>query len=235
MNIFGFLPNFVLLGLVVGLIFGAISAKLGFESLSSFAFVVGLIGTGFGWHALKARYLASPAERASKDFSAAVKSEESGDYAAAAQLYRRLAQQGVPAAMFNLGCLYQKGLGVAQDFGEALKCYRAAADHGHAPSQNNIGLMYFEGQGVAQDLAEARRWYQRAAEQGDAVSQCNLATMYEHGQSVPADDVEALKWYQLAASRGYGRAIECCERLTARMPAGDVSRVEAWASGWKPK
>jgi TPR repeat protein len=86
-----------------------------------------------------------------EDGAAAVR----GDYAAALQLWRPLANQGNAAAQYNLGLMYADGHGVAQDDAAAMSWFRKTADQGYADAQYNLGLMYADGQGVAQDDAAA--------------------------------------------------------------------------------
>ena len=112
------------------------------------------------------------------DFAATKKDAESGD----------------AEAQNNLGVMYNKGLGVSEDYAEAVKWYRLAADQGYADAQCNLGVMYDNGQGVPQDYAEAVKWYRLAADQGDAGAQSNLGVMYSDGQGVPQDDEDAERW-----------------------------------------
>ena len=64
-----------------------------------------------------------------------------GDYATALKEFRPLAEQGNADAQFNLGFMYENGLGVPQDYAEAVKWYRNAAEQGYAQGQANLGLM----------------------------------------------------------------------------------------------
>ncbi len=43
-----------------------------------------------------------------------------GDYTDALQIWRSLANQGHARAQYNLGAMYENGLGVAQDYAEAM-------------------------------------------------------------------------------------------------------------------
>ena len=79
---------------------------------------------------------------------------------------RTKAEQDDAAAQCNLGVMYAKGYGVAQDYAEAAKWYRKAAEQGYAPAQCKLGTMYVQGHGVAQDYAEAVKWYRKTADQG---------------------------------------------------------------------
>ena len=71
--------------------------------------------------------------------------------------------QGDADAQFNLGIMYDQGLGVNQDLDEATRLYRSAADQGHARAHNNLGLMYADGDSAKQYFGEALRWFRKAA------------------------------------------------------------------------
>ena len=86
-----------------------------------------------------------------------------GDYATAIRELRPLAEQGDGDAQFNLGIMYDVGLGVRHDYAEALQWYRKAAEQGHAKAQFNLGLMYTNGEGAPQNYAQAHMWYNLAA------------------------------------------------------------------------
>lgn len=86
-----------------------------------------------------------------------------------------VAEQGDVNAQFNLGVMYDQGLGVPQDYAEAIRWYRMAAEQGDDYAQLNLGLMYIAGQGVAQDYAEALRWFEKGAEGGSVEGANSLA------------------------------------------------------------
>jgi hypothetical protein len=92
------------------------------------------------------------------------------DYAKAAKLFHKAAEQGHAVAQHQLGTLYELGRGVPEDYKEALSWYRKAADQGNADSSFSVGLMYAAGMGVVQDDVEAEKWYRLSAAQGDAVA-----------------------------------------------------------------
>ncbi len=78
------------------------------------------------------------------------------------------AEAGDAEAQFNLGVLYEKGIGVPQDWEEAAEWYRKAAEQDHADAQNKLSECYYNGTGVPQDEKQAIYWYHRAAKLGDA-------------------------------------------------------------------
>lgn len=91
-----------------------------------------------------------------------------GDYGAAVKELRDLAEHGEARAQYDLGLLYDKGQGVAQDNQQALHWYRKAAEQGEPRAQYNLGLLYANGQGVPQDYVEAYVWIGLASAQGEA-------------------------------------------------------------------
>ena len=56
--------------------------------------------------------------------------EQRGDYATERALLRPLADQGNAVAQIDLGCMYEHGQGVPQDFAQAVIWYQKAADQG---------------------------------------------------------------------------------------------------------
>ncbi|MCP4380643.1 MAG: hypothetical protein GY798_04355 [Hyphomicrobiales bacterium] len=129
-----------------------------------------------------------------------------GDFAEAARIFRLLAEQGNPHALYRLCLIYSAGVnGVPQDDAEAAKWCQSAvaplrllAEQGDADAQNDLGTIYAQGWGVPPDLAEAAKWYGLAAEQGQAQAQGHLGHMYFFGRGVPRDSALSYMWYSLA-------------------------------------
>ena len=66
------------------------------------------------------------------DYALGIIAYEQGDYTAAYENWKRLllAEQGRPAAQYNIGHLFHHGLGVELDLDSARGWYRKAADQG---------------------------------------------------------------------------------------------------------
>jgi len=111
------------------------------------------------------------------DFQAGKDAYDRGDFAAALEEWRPLADEGDIFAQEKLGDIYANDHGVPQDYALAMKWYRLAADQGDPFAQVDLGSMYLDGLGVAQDLDEARKWYRLAADQGDAYALEKLAAI----------------------------------------------------------
>ena len=81
---------------------------------------------------------------------------------------------GNAATQYNLGGVYEVGLGVQKDLGKAAQFYQKAADQGFADAQVSLGRLYEKGEGVPKDLDKARELYQKAANQGNGLGIKNL-------------------------------------------------------------
>jgi len=86
---------------------------------------------------------------------------DQGRFDTAFALWLPLAERWHAAARFNLGVLFEKGLGVTQDYAEAARWYMKAAEQGDEQAQYNIAVLYEKGVGLSLDLDRARYWYEK--------------------------------------------------------------------------
>jgi TIR domain/Sel1 repeat len=128
--------------------------------------------------------------------------ENQKDYGQAMQWYQKAAAQGDPNAEYDVGILYDKGLGVPQDRGQAMQWFQKAAARGDAPAEYKIGQYYRAGLGVAQDYGQAMQWFQKAAALGNAEAENGIGTLYGSGAGVTQDYGQAMQWFQKAAAQG---------------------------------
>ena len=134
-----------------------------------------------------------------QDFDKGVAAYNSGDYVTALQEWRPLAEQGYADAQYNLGLMYDNGLGVPQDDKEAVKWYRKAADQGVAAAQNNLGQMYRLGEGVLQNNTKGHMWFNIAAANGledagkwrDKIAEKMTSAAIEKAQSMASTCMES--------------------------------------------
>lgn len=108
---------------------------------------------------------------------------DKGDFAAAMNILKPLAEAGDAQAQNYVGYMYDNGEGVAVDYGQAARWYTLAADQGNAVAQHNLALLYANGLGVEKDWVQALKWinlsvilsrskYERAVKDGNyAVTQ----------------------------------------------------------------
>jgi len=100
------------------------------------------------------------------DFQAGLEAADRGDYHTAVKEFQLSAERGDVKARYNLGVMYQLGLGVPQDDQEAVRWYRLAAEQGDASAQFKLGIMYDKGKGVLKDYVLAHMWMNLAAAKG---------------------------------------------------------------------
>ena len=121
-----------------------------------------------------------------------------GDYEAAANEFRPLADRGDHRAMYALGSMYSAGHGVEKDLTKSLELFTEAAKYGRPDAMYKLGLMYESGQGVTQDLVKAARNYQKSAKKGYPLGQYRLGLLYIDGKGVKKNLINAYSWLVIA-------------------------------------
>lgn len=77
------------------------------------------------------------------------------------------ALRGDKVAQFQVGVIYERGIGRDENQTQAAQWFEKSALQGHIDAQYNIALMYASGRGVREDEGIAMMWLARAAKQGD--------------------------------------------------------------------
>lgn len=152
---------------------------------------------------------------------------EKADPKAVADLYLRAAEMGLPAAMFSLAKIYDKGQGASRNLGEAARWYGRAARAGHSGAMAALGVMNEFGDGVPKDLATAAKLYRRAADAGDVQGMTSLAFLYQSGKGVARNWPEARKLYAKAAEKGDKRAMFNLALMLIRGEGGKADVAQA--------
>ncbi|CBY81047.1 hypothetical protein AO053_09715 [Haemophilus influenzae biotype aegyptius] len=153
------------------------------------------------------------ADTLEQQFQQGLTAYEQSDYQTAFKLWLPLAEQGDAQAQGGLGMMYERGLGVKQDYFKAVNWYRKAAEQGDADAQLNLGMMYAIGRGVKQDDVESVKWFRKAAEQGYAPAQFALGALYLLGQGVQVNKSLAKEWFGKACDNGEQRGCEYYGKL----------------------
>ncbi len=125
-------------------------------------------------------------------FDEGVAAFQAGDLELAAKEFRVAAEAGNVEAQFNVGLMYERGLGVSKDERESLVWYRKSAEQGYSNAQFNLAVMYENGLGTAVDFSQAHQWYRKASVQGDGFAVGNLGMLYIRGQGVKQNKVAGL-------------------------------------------
>ena len=106
----------------------------------------------FGLHAILSALIAvvminaAIAETVKERFQRAFSEIQRNDYAAAAEIFRSLAEEGSAPAQFNLGNMYL-GPMLPKNYGEAAKWLGRAAEQGDDMAQGRLQRVVFRGMG----------------------------------------------------------------------------------------
>ena len=129
----------------------------------------------------------------------------------ALELYTASAQQDFPYAAYELGKMYQDGIGCEKDTEVSEQWYQQAfagflelEQQSHDDKlQYRIGWMLLHGVGTGKDEAAARGWFERASKLGNPHAQYQLAKMIlDAPSSTPEQTAQALEWLTKAAETG---------------------------------
>ncbi|MFZ1813716.1 MAG: caspase family protein [Rhizobiaceae bacterium] len=100
----------------------------------------------------------------------------------AVTLLQKAADAGDPEAMFELGKLFEQGIGTKQDTQKALELFRRSADLDFADAINDLGFLHFQGgQGIVRDQKKAISLFARAAELRHPEAMFNYAALIDDG------------------------------------------------------
>ena len=165
----------------------------------------------------------------------------------ASEWFRKAADQGHPAAQFQMGIYYSEGCDLAKDvlggFPEfnfkkdptvAVGWYRKAASQGNLNAQYELGRCYLTGEGVPKNDDEHFKWVYKAAEHGHAKAQEMLGICYAKGEGVALDNVKAYMWFNLSIAAGNLEAAKRRDRMTERMTPKQIAESQKLSSEWKP-
>lgn len=148
-----------------------------------------------------------------------------------------LADEGHQHAQYQLGRMYEYGMGVPKDPAEAAKWYRLAAEQAELKSQERLGQLLEDGSTVPQDKEEADKYYrmlvaelERKADLENRNAQYELGRLYERGRGVEESTDKALHWYLQAAKKGHPLAQYRLGRLyfEGKMVGQDAAAAAKW-------
>ena len=143
------------------------------------------------------------------------------------QLYSK-ALLGDAESQFEIGQMFQYGLGVSQNDESAMIFYRNAAQQQHLGAEYNLGLLYLLHAKDKEDYQHALSWFTDSAFKGNRRSQYVLAKLLAQGKQ-DLDGVEVItpnheqsqSMLYLAAANNYGPAeYELAENLAKEYDNG---------------
>lgn len=151
------------------------------------------------------------------DYEAGLHAYASKNYDAARSAWTEAGMEQNPKALFALGVMHMRGVGVEEDPATGVDYYLKSAELGFPSAQYNLGLAYFAGRGVEQNVETARDWWRKASDLGHPVAQYNLGAILWSGNGVEQDQAEAMRWFRTAKANGSRDAADFLLTLFAPM------------------
>lgn len=119
------------------------------------------------------------------------------------ELFSKAAAAGDPEAQFELGKLYERGIGVKQDTAQAITLYKQSAERGFADAINDLGFLYYQGaEGLPRDPARAIALFEEAADLRHPQAMFNVAALIDDGTIKGRTPSDAAAYLYLALRSG---------------------------------
>jgi hypothetical protein len=147
---------------------------------------------------------------------------------------RKKAEGGDVTAAYDLGALYDQGIGVKRDADESIRWFRKAGEKGHPDAEYNLGMFYADGTVREPNYQEAAKWLRMAADRDVRAAQLQLALLYEHGDGVAKDPVEAAFWFSLAARGTFAVSPIVRDEIMGALSNSQKESVLRRVASWKP-
>ena len=129
-------------------------------------------------------------EKGVADFDKGVAAYAENNIPQAFKEFNVAAELGHDGAQFNVGLMYEQGLGTDKNEEKALTWYIKSGNLGNMFAQYNVGVFYENGKGTKVDFTKAHTWYRKAVMQSDGLAVGNLGMLYIRGDGV-AENKEA--------------------------------------------
>lgn len=104
-----------------------------------------------------------------------------------------------PAAYFELGWLYLRGLGIPKNPEKAIELFHQGVKLGDGDCMNELGLCYLNGTKVLQDDYKAAELFKCSADSGNAKGMLNYAMCCREGRGVQQDIEKYFRYVKTAA------------------------------------
>lgn len=128
-------------------------------------------------------------------------------------------------ASYNIGRMYESGLGVDQNFKLAIKWYEKSSSY--SKSNLKLGLLYLQGKGVAQNYTTAAEYFGHETLRKNADANYNLGVLYSKGLGVAKDHEKAIFLFRSAARNGNSYAADIVEKYDASVREQKAKRKNA--------
>lgn len=149
------------------------------------------------------------------------------DYKAAMKEFEAEAAKDNSEAMYYIGEIFHRGLGMNPQRLTGIHWWEKAAYLGNERAMLALSEVFNKGLGVKAEPRQAYVWDLTAARQGNPLAQYNVGTYWLYGTSVPKDLTEAAKWFRRSALQGNPAALDA---LARQLNMGDGVERDVFAA-----
>jgi TPR repeat protein len=162
-------------------------------------------------------------DKGSDEVQAGYTALNNDQYSDAMTHFLNAANNNEAEAQYQIGLMYEGGLGVPKNDSAAVTWFQKAGDQGHTLAEASLGYYYFS----KGDYSLAIKWNKLAAENGNSTAQYNLALMYRDGLGLEKNLGEAINWFNKAAVAGDDDAKAELAKLAAPESADNTAQTVA--------
>ena len=117
----------------------------------------------------------------------------------------KVAEKGDAEGQNNVGFLYERGLGVSQDYKQAEAWYMMAAAQGLPSAKHNLAMLTYKGHINNKDWRKSVEWLKEADQMDFSPSTYMLGVLYMRGEGIFKDRDVAFELFKKAAKLGEAR------------------------------
>lgn len=130
--------------------------------------------------------------------------------------YEKAAQHGDRDALYYLGYMAEKGLGMSKDLALAAEHYQRASDKGDMKATLALARLYQAGEGVTKDPEKAAELYKQLSSRGNGYAQYQLAMLAYQGALKDINQDKAKQWLKRAGANGCAKAQHALQWINAK-------------------
>ena len=149
------------------------------------------------------------------------------NYYRAVHFYELAAELDHTGAQYNLGLMYEMGLGVEADRNRAAGWYKLAATKGNVHAQHHLGELMISGNGVKRDLKRGMEWLLLSARSGHTELFGRLASLYWKQQPDTDFPLQTALWATLAVENGDQSADRLLSKSLGTLTSTEISHLES--------
>tara|TARA_B100001989_G_C24539465_1_gene466625 strand:+ start:1148 stop:1792 length:645 start_codon:yes stop_codon:yes gene_type:complete len=143
------------------------------------------------------------------------------DYKSAMEYLKSVRGKRTGNALFEIGSIYEKGLGVEKDYDLALDYYKLSYESGYIRGLYQSGSVFEK----KKDYEQALALYKKALDGKFAKAAYRIGRLYERGRLGKKDPVLGLAWYIHAENLGVKGMPENIKKIKSRLDASQIAEA----------